>query len=68
MQEEEPKVSRASIINIDLGVGSDKTPSEISSSRHNISHPDIDLKPEIMDFVDKSRQQLFQETLNNIKI
>jgi hypothetical protein len=52
-------VSRASIINIDLGVESDKTPSSNSSSGPDISHPDIDLKPEIMDFVDKSRQQLF---------
>ena len=56
MQEEVPRVSRASIINIDLGVESDKEPSRNSSSKHDISHPDIDLKPEIMNFVDKSRQ------------
>ena len=57
-QEEEPIVSRASIINIDLGVDSDKDPSGCSSSALP-NHSDIDLKPEIMDFVDKSRQQLF---------
>ena len=59
-EKELSQISRASIINIDLDLNSEK---EISNSPS-----EAEIKFNVMDCVDKSRSKILQETIERIKI